>query len=158
MSSTVAHAMSASWIAVTFAQVKPDEPLYILAALISASMLDLDHLLYAIKDRGLYQQLGYKGNLHHARSVFHELFGLLAVGVLSGLLFFADPKLAQVIFIAFAIHVTQDWVMGKSCPLSPIDNTEVQLFSLTFKQKVLIDIVIVILFGGLWNLYLVGQV
>lgn len=158
MPSTIAHATSASWIAVTVARVQPHETSYILAALISASILDLDHLIYLIRDRKMYQRLGFKGNLHRARSAFHELFGLLVVGALSGLLFLADRKLACVVFVAYAVHVAQDWMIGKSNPLSPIDNTEVQLFSPPFKQKVIIDVVIVISFGVLWILYLAGLV
>lgn len=158
MPSTIAHAISASWIAVTVARVEPHETLYTLAALISASILDLDHLIFVIRDRKMYQRLGYRGNLHHARSVFHELLGLFIVGILSGLLLFVDQKLACIVFIAYAIHVVQDWLIGKSNPLFPVDNTEVQLFSPSFKQKVVIDVVIVISFGALWILYLAGLV
>ena len=156
MSSTVAHAAAASWIAVTAAHVQPHESSYILAAVISAGILDLDHVFFVIRDRDMYRRLGYRDNLHHARSVFHELAGLLVVGALSGLLFFADQKLACVVFLAFALHVIQDWLLSKSAPLSPVDDTAVQLFALSFKQKVIVDVCIVILFGGLWILYLAG--
>ena len=80
------------------------------------------------------------------------------VGVLSGGLFWVDPKLARVVFVAFAVHLAQDWVLGKSSPLAPVDTTVTQFFALTFKQKVLADIAIVTTFGGLWILYLVGGV
>ncbi len=154
MSSTVAHAASASWVAVTFAHISPHETSYILATLISASILDLDHLFYLIRDRAMYRKRGYRGNLHNARSVFHELLGLLIGGAVSALLFLADRRLAQVVFVAFAIHIVQDWIVGKSRPLAPMDNTEVQFFSLTFKQKIWVDIIILILFGVLWIAYL----
>jgi hypothetical protein len=158
MASTLAHTTSASLVALTFAHVKPNETSYIFAALISASVLDLDHLFFVIRDREMYRRVGLQGQLHHARSPFHELFGLLLVGVLSGMLFCVNPKLARVVFIAFAVHLVQDWVMGKSSPLAPIDTTVTQFFALTFKQKVLADIVIMTTFGGLWILYLVGAV
>ena len=158
MSSTITHAISASWIVVMAFRVRSDEPSYILAALISASILDLDHLICVVRDRKIYQRLGYAGNLHHARSPFHELPGLLMVGALSGLLFPVDQKLACIIFAAYAIHVVQDWLMGKSCPLSPVDKTEVQFFSLSLKQKMVIDAAMVMVFGVLWILYLVGLV
>ena len=80
------------------------------------------------------------------------------VGALSGLLFPVDQKLACIIFAAYAIHVVQDWLMGKSCPLSPVDKTEVQFFSLSLKQKMVIDAAMVMVFGVLWILYLVGLV
>ena len=139
------------------AHVQPGETDYILAAVIAASVLDVDHIFFIIRDRAMYQRLGYRGQLHRARSVFHELFGLLAVGALSTLLFFVDPTLARVVFIAFAVHVTQDWVLGKSYPLAPVDNTEMQFFSLSFKHKVLIDIITLTVFAGLWTLYLAGR-
>ena len=156
MASTLAHATSASLIALTAAQVQPHETGYILAAVVAASILDLDHVVLVVRDRALYQQLGYRGQLHRARSAFHELFGLLLAGILSALLFLVDPRLGQVVFIAFAVHVVQDWVLGKAHPLAPADNTEMQLFSLTFGQKVLVDAVLLIVFGGLWTLYLFG--
>jgi hypothetical protein len=158
MPSILAHTASASFVALTFAQIQPDETSYVVAALISASILDLDHLVYVIKDRAMYQRLGYQGNLHQARSVFHELLGLLIAGVVSVFLFWADRRLAGVVFVAFATHVAQDWVIGKAHPLAPTDNTETQFFVLTFKQKVWVDIVIVTTFGVLWVLYLTGVV
>ena len=105
----------------------------------------------------MYRRLGYRGQLHRARSAFHELFGLLVVGIVSALLFVLDPKLAGVVFLAFTVHIAQDWVLGRSHPLTPVDNTEMHFFSLTFKQKVFIDIVVLTLFGGLWILYLAGH-
>lgn len=156
MSSTLTHAASASWIAVTSAHVRPDETQYIVAALISASILDVDHLVFMIRDRAMYRQLGYQGQLHHARSVFHEMAGLLLAGVVSGVVFLFDRKLAHVIFVAFAVHVVQDWVLGKSHPLNPVDLTAVQFFAPTFREKVMIDILMLIVFGALWTSYLVG--
>ena len=156
MSSTFAHAASASWIAVTSAHVRPDQTSYIVAALISASVLDVDHLVFMIRDRAMYRQLGYPGQMHHARSVFHEMIGLLLAGGVSGMLFLFDRKLAHVVFVAFAVHVIQDWVLGKSHPLNPVDLTTVQFFALTFRQKVVIDLLMLLMFGALWMSYLVG--
>jgi hypothetical protein len=158
MASTLAHTASASLVALTFAHARPDETSYVVAALISAAILDLDHLYYVIRDREMYRQIGFQGQLHHARSAFHELFGLLLVGVLSGGLFWVEPKLARIVFVAFTIHLAQDWVLGKAAPLTPIDPTVTQFFALTFKQKALMDVVLVITFGGLWILYLIGAV
>jgi hypothetical protein len=156
MASTLAHAASASLLALTFAHVKPNETPYVVAALAAATILDLDHVVYIIKDRAMYRRVGYQGNLHHARSPFHELFGLMVVGLLSGLLFLVDQKLACVVFVAFAVHIVQDWVIGRSHPLAPVDTTEMQFFVLTFKKKVLVDMAIVAISGGLWIVYLFG--
>lgn len=156
MSSTFAHAASASWIAVTSAYIHPAQSPYIVAALISASVLDVDHVVFMIRDRAMYRQLGYQGQLHHARSAFHELAGLLLAGMVSSVVFLFDRKLAHVVFVAFAVHVIQDWVLGKSHPLNPVDLTTVQFFALTFRQKVVIDLLMLLMFGVLWTLYLVG--
>jgi hypothetical protein len=123
MPSTLAHAASASLVAITFAHIRPTETSYILAAVVSASILDLDHLFYAIRDRDMYRALGYRGNLHRARSIFHELFGLLTAGVLAGLLFLVDQRLARVVLIAITVHLTQDWLLGQSSPFAPVDNS-----------------------------------
>jgi phage shock protein PspC (stress-responsive transcriptional regulator) len=100
--------------------------------------------------------VGYRGQLHQARSVFHELLGLLLAGVVSGLLFWLDPTLARVVFVAFAVHIAQDWIVGKSHPLAPADWTVTQFFALSFRGKVLVDVVIIAISGGLWVLYLAG--
>ena len=154
LSSTIIYAASASWIAVTAAHVQPKETGYVLAAVISAIVLDVGHIVFVIQDQAIYQRPGYRGHLPYPRSAFPMLLGLLLAGAVSTILFFIDPKLAHVAFIAFSIRIVQDWALGKSHPLMPVDNTEVQLLLLTFKQKVLVDIVVLIVFGGLWTLYL----
>jgi len=156
MATTVAHAVSASWIAVMAINIQPDETPYILTAVLAAAVLDLDHLVFIIRDRAFYQGKGYAGNLHHARSPLHELFGLLLMGGVAGFFTFIDKKAACLVFLAFTVHLLQDWFMGISFPLSPIDNTPVQFFTLSFAQKVIIDAMLLVVFGGLWMLFLTG--
>ena len=156
MPSTLAHAASASLVALTFARIRPNESSYILVAVIAASIVDVDHLYYAIRDRAMYRRLGWRGNLHHARSLFHELFGLLAVGVLAGLLFLFDPRLARVVFIAFSVHLAQDWLVGQSAPFAPVDRAAIRFFSPTFRQKVMIDVTLLATSGVLWTMFLAG--
>lgn len=155
--SPIAHALSASLIAVSVAQVAPHETSYLAAALISATAVDLDHVVYLIRDRALYRRIGYVGQLHQARSPLHELVGLLLVGSMCGIIFTSDPKLALVIFLAFAVHLTEDWVLGKSHPFAPFDNTRVEFFALTAKQKVFIDIIVILLSGLAWMIYLAAR-
>ncbi len=157
MPSTIAHTTSASWIAITAVQVEPHETSYILAALVCASILDGDQLVHLIGDKML-RRLGHQHKLPGGRSALHGLLGLLVVGVLSTLLFFVDQRLACVAFIAYAIHVAQDWMMGKSNPLSPVDKAQVQLLWLLPKQKMIMDRLIVISFGALWILFLTGLI
>ena len=156
MPSTIAHAISASWIAMAAFNVRSDETSHILAALVSASILDLDHVICVVRDRDLVQYLGRPGHLHHLRSPLHELPGLLLAGAVSVILFSIDRRLACIVFTAYAIHIVQDWLIGRSCPLSPIDKTEVQFFSLSLKQKAIIDVTMVVVFGALWIPYLTG--
>jgi hypothetical protein len=143
-------------VALTAAHVRPDETALIVTALVSASILDLDHLIYIIRDRAMFRMMGYRGNLHYARSLFHELAGLLMVGVLSGLVFLANPKLAHVIFIAYTIHLVEDWLLGKSVPFKPVDHTSMRVFPLNFWHKVVIDVLIIGVSSVLWIRYLSG--
>ncbi len=157
MSSTITHAVTASFIALTCSHVAPGATTYVIAALVSGCIVDLDHLPSIIRDWKFYRQNGFTGNIHRSRSVLHELIGLLAVGALSGLLFLNDHKLASIVFIAFAIHLVQDWLLGKTQPFRPFDCTFVQFFKLTAMQKVFIDLATLAVFGGLWILYLSGD-
>ena len=150
MPTTIAHSASASLIAVTFAGVEPQQTPYIAAAWLAASVIDLDHAYYVLKDRAMYRERGFKGQLHHARSVFHELFGLLAAGLIAAALFAFDQQLARVVFIAVAVHLVQDWIVGTSHPLAPLDRTVVRFFTLSFTHKVFIDIMLLTVSGILW--------
>jgi hypothetical protein len=154
VASTAAHAASASILALTAAQVNPGETGYIAAALIAASILDIDHLLYVVRDWKMYRREGFAGNLHNARSVFHEMIGLLAAGLVAAGIYFFDAKLALVVLVAFSVHLLEDWFLGKTAPFTPVDQTQVQYFSLNMKQKVLIDILILVVSGVAWILYL----
>ncbi len=157
MPSTLAHAASASLVAITAAHVRPGESGYVLAALAAASVADLDHLVYLVRDRALYRQLGYRGHLYRARSVVHELPGLLLAGAASALLLVADPTLARLVFIAFAVHLAEDWLIGRSAPFKPVDTTLIQPFPLTFRQKVFTDALILAASGVAWILFLSGR-
>ena len=157
MSSAIAHAMSASLIALTAVNIDPGETGYLVAAFAAGGMVDLDHVFYTIRDREMYRRLGFRGNLHNARSIFHELPGLVLIGAIAAALFWVNRTLAQVIFIAFAVHLVEDWIMGKSSPFVPIDNTIMQLFPFSFRQKVVVDIFIIAVSGVLWLIYLSGR-
>ncbi len=156
MSSVAAHAATASLIALTALDIEPTETSYIVAAVLAGSIVDLDHLVYTIRDWGMYRKQGFAGNLHHARSVFHELFGLVLVGIIAALIFPANRLLAELIFIAFTVHLVEDWILGKSTPFVPVDNTLMQLFSLSLLEKVKIDVLMLVVAGVLWVIYLSG--
>ncbi len=156
MSSVVAHAVSASLIALTAAHVDPNETGYVVTALVSGAAVDLDHLIYVVRDWEMYRRHGFRGHLHHARSAFHELLGLLLVGIVVALLFPHNQTLAKVIFVAFTVHLIEDWILGKSSPFIPVDQTVTQFFALSFRQKVVADILILTVAGTLWIIYLAG--
>jgi hypothetical protein len=146
---TVAHILSASLIALTFANIAPDETPYLVAALLAASILDLDLVFDAIRARTAFRAPDRRG-----LAPLHGLLGLLGAGVLAGLLFLADQTLARVVFVAFAAHLALDWVMEVSTPLTPVDATEIRYFVWTTRQRVLVNAAIGALFGALWILYL----
>lgn len=156
MSSVVAHAVSASLIALTAAHVDPNETGYVVTALVSGAVVDLDHLIYVVRDWEMYHRHGFRGHLHHARSAFHELLGLLLVGIVVALLFPQNQPLAKIIFVAFTVHLIEDWILGKSSPFIPVDQTITQFFALSFRQKVVADILILAVAGTLWMIYLAG--
>jgi hypothetical protein len=156
MASVITHALSASLVAVTAAGVRPDEPAYIAAALVSASILDLDHIPYVLQNFKTLGLNGFQGKLHHSRSLLHELAGLLIAGCFAGGISIFNVKLAQVVLIAFAVHIVEDWLLGKSAPLIPVDDTQVQYFQLSFRQKVAIDLTILVAAVVIWIIYLAG--
>lgn len=156
---TIAHTISASYIAYTaFAGTTSTQSLNVpllLASILPAALLDLDHLYYALKSPKQFKQWQVSGQLHHARSFLHEILGLtLALGLAIIISYFFNPLLAQAAFLSYTIHVVQDMVMGISIPLKGIHASEMRLFNFTFKQKAIIDIVTIIIFGGLWTLLL----
>ena len=154
MASTLTHALSASYITLTAFHVTPDQQTYVLGALLAATALDLDHLVYVVRDREHFRHSGYVGHLHNARSPLHELLGLLIGGMAALLIYLVDPLLAVILFTALAIHIVHDWLLGRARPLAPFDLTEVALFNLTQRQKVIIDLTTALIFGGLWLRYL----
>lgn len=151
---TVAHVISGSYIGVVVAGVLPTELNYILIALISGGILDLDHIFYLIKNRDFYKAKGYSGNLHKARSPVHELLGLVLIGLLMFGISFFNLKLALVLGLPFMIHLIEDILMGRSIPFNPVDKTEI--FLLPQKQiiKIWVDILTILIFGFLWTRFL----
>lgn len=153
---TVAHIISGSYIGVVVAGVLPTEQSYILMALISGGILDLDHIYSLVKDRKFYKKNGLSGNLHRARSSFHELFGFFIVGLLTYIISFFNLKLALVLGLPFMIHSIEDVLMGRSVPFNPIDKTQIHLLPQKKLIKAFMDMLVIFIFGFLWIRYLNG--
>lgn len=160
---TYAHAITSSYIAYTAAVPVQGPELhwgFLLTAIGVSVLLDFDHVYFLMKDRYFGVEHKYKkenltqGVLHDARSPMHELFGVLMVSFIALVLSFAYPILAKIILISFLVHVILDMIMGKSKPFNPINMITLSLFQFTFKQKVFIDILVVIIFIYLWIIYL----
>jgi hypothetical protein len=98
---SIVHILSASLVALIFANTAPGQTPYLVAALLTAAVLDLDSVIGALRTRTAYRWSdgGAIGRLH-------GLLALLGVGAFSGLLFLADEMLARVVFIAFTIHLS----------------------------------------------------
>lgn len=152
----MAHIISGAYIGVVVAGVLPTELNYILMALISGGILDLDHIYSLVKDRKFYKKNGYSGNLHKARSPFHELFGFFIVGLLTFIMSFFNLKLALVLGLPFMVHSVEDVLMGRSMPFNPIDKTEIHLLPQKKFIKALTDISVIFIFGFLWIRFLNG--
>lgn len=148
--STPAHTLSASYIALVAAGVEPTQTPLLVTALVSAAAIDIDHLYFIAKDRSVAK----RGSLHKARSIFHELFGFFAIGVIMLIVSFFNQQFAMVIGIATMVHLAEDMLVGVSIPFNPIDKTEVRLLPQSMRLKIAIDITVIILFGFLWIKYL----
>ena len=154
---TVAHALSGGLIAATAAGVSPDQTRYLWIAVVAAGIADLDHVWPVIRDWKFYRQHGLRGNLHGARSRFHEMYGLLAAGIVGALLFPLDARLGMVVFTAYAVHLAQDFVLGRSMPFAPYDRTPVQMFAVPFRVKAAVDVAVILASAVLWLTFLSGR-
>lgn len=154
---TVAHALSASILAVTAAGVSTAETRYLVVAVVAAAIADLDHVYPVLRDWRHYRAHGFRGNLHGARTPLHEMVGLMLAGAVALACSFADPRLGAVVFIGYATHLMQDFVMGRSLPFQPFDHTEVQLFAASFRQKAAVDVCVITGSLALWALFLSGR-
>lgn len=152
--STIAHMLSGAYLGVIAGQVTPSETNYIFTALIAGGIPDLDHIYYIVKDWGYYKKNGFVGNLHKARSIFHELIGFTSAGVVMLALSFFDLKLAFVTGIPIMIHLIEDILMGRSMPFSPVDKTEITIVPQKKSIKIIVDILVIIIFSILWLQYL----
>ncbi len=152
--STPAHMLSGAYLAVITAHIAPSETGYLITALASGGVLDLDHLYYFLRDWKYYKKNGFIGTMHNARSVLHELIGLSIAGSIMLAVSFINLKLAYVLGIPAMIHIAEDIIMGKSRPFAPVDNTEIQVVPATMRIKIIVDITIIVLFSILWILYL----
>jgi len=154
---TPAHILSASLIALKVNNIQVDQLNYIYFALVSSGILDLDHIYFFIRDRAFFKQKGFKGQLHHARSFLHELIGVVLLSCISLIIFCFDSKLASIFFITILVHLSQDFFTGISKPFSPFNKTEIKLFDYTYKSKLIINLLTIIIFSILWLLYLKGK-
>jgi hypothetical protein len=154
-----AHLLSASLIAVAAAGVRPEQTPYVAVALVASIAIDLDHLDFVFRSRATFdRRIGYTGQLHNGRSPLHELPGLFILGVACALIYPLDATLAAVIFIAFAVHLAQDWVLGVTHPFAPFDRTSIHFFTLDLRQKIVVDLAVMAASGALWIAYLFGRV
>lgn len=151
---TPTHTISAAYIALIVSGVNNAQTSLIIVALLSAAILDLDHLYFILKDPSIAK----RGKLHKARSILHELFGFVVIGVLMLIIGLFNQQLAIVIGLAMMIHLAEDMVVGISIPFNPIDMTEVKLLPQNVKLKAILDISTIVIFGVLWIKFLSGQV
>ena len=151
---TIAHVLSATYIAAKVANVVPTETDYLVIMVLSSSLIDLDHVYFLIKDHHHYRIEGYAGHLHKARSPLHELIGFWSIGVVMLGVALFDSKLALVVGLPAMIHLIEDMIMGVSVPFTPIDKTEVQMLPQKKSLKIALDLIVIVVFGLLWIQYL----
>lgn len=152
--STLAHILSGSYIAIASGNIDPSQTHYIIAAVVSAGILDADHLFSIVKDRKMYKEKGYSGNLHNARTLLHELMGYAFISALALAVSFFDAKMGYVIGVAAMVHLAEDMLMGYSVPFNPMDRTKIKLVTQRKSIKILVDVCVIVLFGLLWIKFL----
>jgi len=147
---TISHVLSGSYIAIRSANIDAVEIDYIMAAAASSAVLDLDHIIYFIKDRKFFSSYGLRGNLHKARSLIHELFGFALIGFFMLIASFFNYKLAYVMGVSSFVHLAEDFIMGISVPFNPFDKFEMSLISQKRIFKNLVDGAVIVVFSLLW--------
>ena len=152
--STLAHIISTPISVLLILSIPNENNFLILVSMITATLVDLDHVYFFLKKRKTFGTKPLKGNLHKARSFFHELLGVCVCAFLTFLMSFKDSTLAKVILLSYLVHIVEDMVIGKSRPFYPLSKETIQLFKLTFKQKVLVDASVILFSLFLWLTYL----
>ena len=153
------HVISASFIAYT--AVNPDvstgvDSTLLAAAIVTPAALDLDHIVYLVKDLKFYLRNYNRKVYHHARSPLHELFGALTVGIIAFVIAFFNIALAKVIGISLLVHIIEDMLVGKAFPMKPFDKSLISVFSFKTGIKFLLDFLTITIFAILWINYLRG--
>jgi hypothetical protein len=145
------HTVSAGVIAY-LATSTSQAPNLIWWCLIPPALLDLDHLYYILKDRKKFKKP--VGTLHEARSPLHEVAGIAVVGIISLIISLFNPAYAVAFGVSVGVHILQDILMGISRPYYPYSKELIRFFTLSFKQKVIIEVIIFTLSLVLWKIYL----
>lgn len=151
-----AHAISASVVSLMINKVDPSRHDLTVVALISAGVLDLDHAFYLIRDWRFYKENGFRGTLHKARSVMHELMGVAIMGFIAILGRQINAQLFGVVYFSYLIHMIEDIIMGRSFPFNPVKMTEMRLFKFNLKHKAVAEVVVISISLFLWWMYLKG--
>ena len=153
---TIAHAISGSFIAIAATNTLPLETGYVALALVSASFMDIDHVVSILKNKKFYRENGWRGNLHNARTFLHELAGFFVIGATALAISFIDLKAAMIFGIAAMVHLTEDIIMGISIPFGPFRKMQINLVPQKAKLKIFADVLVISFFSFLWLAYLNG--
>ncbi len=150
---TLTHAISGSLVAVLLAGVQSNQHSLLIIPFISAAIIDLDHLYYFFKDKST----AVPENMHKARSIFHELIGFIIIGLLMLFISFFNLQMAILIGIPMMIHLAEDFIIGISIPFNPFDKSEINLLPQKRSLKIIIEIIVLLISGFLWKMFLSGQ-
>ncbi|MBR9677937.1 MAG: hypothetical protein GOU97_01395 [Nanoarchaeota archaeon] len=118
---------------------------YVLTILFFSIILDLDHLPYLIKEkwRIINKKFGSK-----SRTRFHELYGLALISIMViTISLITNPLLVKVIALSLILHLTMDFLIGKSRPFYPFSKEEINLGFLTDKNKIYFEIIATTVLG-----------
>lgn len=55
------------------------------------------------------------------------------------------------------IHLAEDFIIGISIPFNPFDKSEINLLPQKRSLKIIIEIIVLLISGFLWKMFLSGQ-
>jgi membrane-bound metal-dependent hydrolase YbcI (DUF457 family) len=119
--------------------------------IVAATIVDLDHLWV------IYDNRRHPGRIEGSgwRTRLHEIYGLIAFGLIAFILWFFDTRLAEVVIFGYTIHYILDFITGETRPFYPVSREKVQIFIKKQKYRLLLEAVMTVVFGGilLWKAY-----
>ncbi|MFH1237583.1 MAG: hypothetical protein V1648_04240 [Candidatus Aenigmatarchaeota archaeon] len=131
---------------------------YLPVILVFSVIIDFDHLPYMLKTgRGVVKKRFGSA----CRTRFHEIYGLAIFSLVScALYFFADARLVAFAMGCLVLHLSIDFITGKSVPFKPYSTKEtfLDITPSGYWNKILFEITATAIMGVLFWLQIASLV